>query len=686
MKYFLATFFLCSHLLYSQSGILKPAHWSYETEIIDSNRIKLIWKLRLDKGYGSYSQYQDPNSSVYPLAFVFEDSSMIRFIGKNEESGNIKKMYDPIFNEKVIKIKDSATFTQVIEIVKSGRLTGYIDGQSCDDRACTLMDDEFSFELPGTPNSTQNADGASINENTDHTSTDESKTEIDQSISSLLSSHASVKSECATEEKQITQNHFWTFLFGFLGGLLALLTPCVFPLIPLTVSYFTKSSKDKATGIRNGLLYGLSIIFIYVGIGLLITSLFGETALNDLSTNPWANLIFFIVFVVFAFSFFGYYEITLPSSWSTKTDSLGRSGNLVGIFFMAFTLAIVSFSCTGPIIGTALVQSATSKIGPAIVMFGFSLALALPFGLFAAFPAWLQSLPKSGSWMNSVKVVLGFLELALALKFLSVSDMTSHWGFLRYELFMALWVILFGLTAAYLFGFFKFPHDSPLKKLSLNRKLIATLVTGWTLYLCTGFFSNEKTKTYNSLSLLSGLAPPAYYNFFKPLPGVDNDIRTKYPSFSKCANNIDCFKDYNEGLAYAKEVNKPMLLDFTGYGCVNCRKTEEHIWIDEKVWNRLSKDFVLVSLYCDDETPLKPFQYSKSRGKKLRNIGNKWEDFQILNFQQNSQPLYVPIDPIDQTVLVPARGYRASIKGYQQFLDCAQDAYKNKKSNTLGMK
>jgi thiol:disulfide interchange protein len=318
------------------------------------------------------------------------------------------------------------------------------------------------------------------------------------------------------------------------------------------------------------------------------------------------------------------------------------------------------------------------------VMFGFALALALPFGLFAAFPAWLQSLPKSGSWMNSVKVVLGFLELALAFKFLSVSDMTSHWGFLRYELFMGIWILLFGGLAAYLFGWFKFPHDSPLKKRSMVRTVFASLIAIWTLYLCSGFMISQKTGTYQSLSLLSGLAPPAYYNFFKPLPEPDAELNARFKSFSKCANNLDCFKDYSEGVAYAKEVNKPILLDFTGYGCVNCRKTEEHIWVNDEIWKRLSGDFVLVSLYCDDETPLDQMIYSKTRDKKIRNIGNKWEDFQIVNFQQNSQPLYVPVDPNDEQVLIPARGYHSSIKGYQQFLDCATQVFKTKQVGLLG--
>jgi thiol:disulfide interchange protein DsbD len=674
-------FILLLNLFQALNGLVTPTHWSHRIEKINDKQYKLIFEVKIDKGWGTYSQYQpNPDPTYIPIQFIYEDSANIKFIGKTEESGHIKTIYDSIWSENVNKIVDEASFTQIVEILDPNKpIVGYMNGMVCDDRACTQDEYEFSFNIP-TNNDTQSKNnpdksGASIQDKGNL---------LDQTVPSLQSSYSTVKSNCTTEEKQINSSLWLTFIFGFLGGLLALLTPCVFPLIPLTVSYFTKSSKDRATGIRNGVLYGLSIIGIYVTIGLLITSFFGATALNDLSTNWLANLIFFIIFVVFAFSFFGYYEITLPSSWSTKTDAMGRSGSLIGIFFMAFTLAIVSFSCTGPIIGTALVQSATTTIGPAIVMFGFSLALALPFGMFAAFPAWLQSLPKSGSWMTSVKVVLGFLELALALKFLSVSDMTSHWGFLRYELFMGLWIILFAGMTAYLLDWIRFPHDSPIKKKTTLRWAFSAISLVWTIYLMTGFLTNEKTKSYRSLTLLSGLAPPAYYNFFKPQQISDQSIQSRFKSFGKCANNLDCFKDYEEGIIYAKEVQKPILLDFTGYGCVNCRKTEENIWVDNKVWNKLSEDFVLISLYCDDETPLPQMTFSKSRNKKIRNIGNKWEDFQIVNFQQNSQPLYVPVDPNDQQILVPARGYHSDIQGYDQFLSCASQTFKSKQSGSTG--
>ena len=387
---------------------------------------------------------------------------------------------------------------------------------------------------------------------------------------------------------------------------------------------------------------------------------------------------FFVIFIAFAFSFFGFYEITLPSSWSTGSDRLADKGGLIGIFFMAFTLALVSFSCTGPIIGTAIVQAATKGeyLGPFLVMFGFSFALALPFGLFAAFPAWLNTLPKSGSWMNSVKVVLGFLELALALKFLSVADMTNGWGFLKYELFMGLWVLIFAGMTLYLFGFIKFPHDSPIKKLSPIRISFAVLAGALVLYLASGFRINDKTNVYSSLALMSGLAPPAHYNFFIAPQDVDASIKTKYPSYGKCANNINCFKDYFEGMSYAKEVGKPAMIDFTGHGCVNCRKTEELIWVDERVKKILNDSLVLISLYVDEDKKLTPVYTSTNTNAKLRNVGNKWADFQIVNFEQNSQPLYV-MTTNNQEVISKPRPFVDGIVGYLEFLECSLKEARN---------
>jgi len=425
----------------------------------------------------------------------------------------------------------------------------------------------------------------------------------------------------------------------------------------------------------NGLIYGASIVVIYVTIGLLITGLFGTEALNSLSTNWIANTLFFLIFVFFAFSFFGFYEITLPSSWSTKSDQMADKGGLLGIFFMAFTLALVSFSCTGPIIGAALVESASNQVGPFVVMTGFSLALALPFGLFAAFPAWLNSLPSSGGWMNSVKVVLGFIELALAFKFLTVADLTSHWGILKYETFLAIWILIALAMAAYGMGWIKFPHDSPVRKISTRRwvfSIASLLLAG---YLSTGFIYNQETQNYKTLALLSGIAPPVSYNLFLSDPAVNDDIKARYPSFGKCANNIDCFKDYFEGLAYAQEIGKPLLIDHTGHGCVNCRRTEDNIWSDDRIRGMLNDDYVLVSLYVDDREKLEKMLISKHNNKKLRTVGSKWADFEIVNFAQFSQPLYVVVTPEEEVVSLP-RGYKEGVEDYYNYLKCGLESFK----------
>jgi thiol:disulfide interchange protein DsbD len=416
----------------------------------------------------------------------------------------------------------------------------------------------------------------------------------------------------------------------------------------------------------------------------LITIIFGAGSLNELSTNPIANTIFFIIFVLFAFSFFGFYEITLPSSWSNKSDAMADKGGMIGIFFMAATLAIVSFSCTGPLIGTALVEASSEGfLGPLIVMAGFSIALAIPFSLFAAFPSWLNSLPKSGGWMNSVKVMLGFAELALALKFLSIADMTAHWGILKYELFMGFWVIIALAMAAYMFGFIRFPHDSPNRKITPATGTIAIFFVALGLYLATGLFGSEKTGTYNALGLMSGLAPPAHYNFFKPLGEVEQEFDGQYASLSKCANNFDCFHDYYEGLAFAKEKNKPILLDFTGYGCVNCRKTEEHIWSTDVIRQKINEEFVLISLYVDDKNSLDPVLRSSVTNERIRTVGQKWTDFQVVNFEQNSQPLYVIVSP-DETVLTAPRGYDPDVEAYESFLECGLNAFKAKGGPAIG--
>lgn len=704
----LACLVLLAIITSSYSQIFKPVKWSFSQEKISDKEYYLVFTAKIDKGWTIYSQFTADDGPI-PTTITFEESTGIELVGKASESGKKKEGMDALFGVNVIKFLADKPFVMKQKVkVKdaSKKVSGYVTYMACDNEKCLPpTDEEFSFSFGGATAATETANtkeetkdnvpgiavvtspSDTVNMLSDVASTDTlsgpsaalgpkiSGNKIDQKIPTLYETQKDPLSDCGGQ-KETREGLFWLFVFGFLGGLLALLTPCVFPMLPLTVSFFLKDTKRK--GWVNGAIYGASIIVIYVLIGLLITILVGPEALNRLSTNWIANTLFFLIFVAFAFSFFGYYEITLPSSWSTKSDRMADKGGLLGIFFMAFTLALVSFSCTGPIIGTAIVQASTKGeyFGPFLVMLGFSSALALPFGLFAAFPAWLNTLPKSGSWMNSVKVVLGFLELALALKFLSVADMTNRWGFLKYELFMGLWVIIFIGMALYLFGLIKFPHDSPIKKLGTVRLAFAGLATAGVFYLLSGFFVNESTGNYKALSLMSGLAPPAHYNFFIPPQPLDASIKEKYPSYSKCANNINCFKDYFEGIQYANEVNKPILIDFTGHGCVNCRKTEEHIWIDDRVRNILMDSVVLISLYVDDDKKIEDVLISLNTNEKLRNIGKKWADFQIVNFEKNAQPLYV-LASNDQKVVSQPRAYVPGVDGYLDYLRCSLAQFKN---------
>ncbi len=662
-------------------ALLNPVSWDLAMKPLGDNTYEIKYTATIEDQWTVYSQFTSDEGPV-PTAITYETEG-VEQLGKGTEEGYKKEGPDKLFdNVEVVKFLSNKPFVITHKIkTTADKFKGYLTYMTCDSEQCLPPTDvDFAFDVKTSQRMDYDdfdkakaapmtgSDLASIGAKIDGEF-------LDNRIPKLSASYKSPAANCGTVEAENSRSIWSTFFFGFLGGLIALLTPCVFPMIPLTVSFFTKDTKRK--GWVNGLIYALSIIVIYVALGLGLTAMFGEEALNRLSVNWIANTLFFLIFIVFAFSFFGYYEIRLPSSWSTKTDGMADKGGLMGIFFMAFTLALVSFSCTGPIIGTAIVQAASSGagFGPAIVMGGFALGLALPFGVFAAVPALLNSLPRSGGWMNSVKVVLGFLELALAFKFLSVADLTNHWGFLRYELFMAIWVLCFAGMSAYLFGLFKFPHDSPVTKLSLTRKIFAFAALAFTIYLATGFVPNKKTQSYNSKAAMSGLAPPSSYNFFLKEPAVDKDIKAKYPSYTMCANSIPCFKDYYEGKAFAKAQGKPVFLDFTGHGCVNCRKTEELIWVDDEVRNKLMNDWVLVSLYVDDDKKLEKTYKSKTReGKKIRNVGNMWADFQILNFDQNSQPLYVMMTS-DEEVLAKPRGFKTGVQDYVDYMDCGYTAW-----------
>lgn len=659
-------------------GLLQPVTWTVSSEKVSDGVYKINADASILPGWFVYDIGEAKEKGPVPTSITWQNDGKHNPDGSLQvESDFVIKEKDKVFKQATTRYKDKLRLTQIIKTDNPGSLSGTISYMATDGtRSLPVASKDFVVDLAsGQGVATANYKfGMKLNE----------AGQADQIIPTLASTYKNPEKDCGIPVKKEGSGLIWMFIFGMINGLLALLTPCVFPMIPLTVSFFTKDTKRK--GWQNGLLYGASIIFLYVALGLLVTILFGAGSLNELSTNPIANTIFFIIFVVFAFSFFGFYEITLPSSWSNKSDRMADKGGLIGIFFMAATLAIVSFSCTGPLIGTALVEASSKGfLGPLVVMLGFSFALAVPFGLFAAFPAWLNSLPKSGGWMNSVKVLLGFAELALAFKFLSVADMTAHWGFLKYELFMGIWVLIALGMAAYLFGLIKFPHDSKSRKVSPLMAVLGILFLVLSGYLATGFFTSKVTGTYNALSMMSGLAPPAHYNFFKPIAEPDPSIKAKYASFGKCANNLDCFHDYYEGLQYARETNKPVFLDFTGYGCVNCRKTEEHIWVKDEIRSHLQNDFVLISLYADDKDPVgeQPFIKSAHTGMTIRTIGQKWSDFQQVNFLQNSQPLYVILSP-DEKVLVHPRGYDPDEDGYKEFIDCGLQAFREGSKTLLG--
>lgn len=459
------------------------------------------------------------------------------------------------------------------------------------------------------------------------------------------------------------------FVLGFLGGLAAILMPCIFPMLPMTVSFFTKGS-DKGNGVGKALVYGVSIIVIYVVLGLLVTVIFGADALNNLSTNGVFNFLFFLLLVVFGASFLGAFEITLPSSWANKMDQKSDKGGLLGIFFMAATLALVSFSCTGPIIGTLLVEAATTGalLGPAIGMFGFALALAIPFALFAMFPQWLSALPKSGGWLNSVKVVLGLLELAFALKFLSNVDLAYHWGWFDREIFLVLWIAIFGLMGLYLLGKVKFSHDSELKYLSVPRTFLMIIVFAFTFYLVPGLWGAP-------LKAVAAFLPPMATQDFDLSSLENSSVKhseigpRKYGELFESPKGFAPFFDYEEGLAYAKKVGKPVLIDFTGHACVNCRKMEADVWKDKEVARTINEDYVLIQLYVDDKTDLSENEvFATPNGKRITTIGKKWSYLQTHKFKANSQPYYVLLDTTTEQPIVTPKGADYNVASYLAYL------------------
>lgn len=591
-------------ILTAQAQIYSPVSWAFSQEDLGNNEIELTFKATIEGDWHLYSQ-DIPEDGPIPTTFDYFTTTGFEALGEIEEPEAITE-FDPNFDMTLKYFGHEVSFTQRIKTVSDSVFTlkGEVMFMVCDAAQCLPPDYvEFAFEIPA-------------------------------------SSEGSAAS---------TDGMWGIFFIAFLSGFAALLTPCVFPMIPMTVSYFTKKSETKAKGISNAIIYGLSIIFIYVALGVGVSAVFGADALNNMATNVYFNIAFFVLLIVFAASFLGAFEITLPNSWVNKADQASDRGGLIGIFFMAFTLALVSFSCTGPIVGTLLVEAAAggNYMGPIIGMLGFSLAIALPFALFAAFPGWLNSMPKSGGWLNSVKVVLGFLELALAFKFLSNADLVMQTHLLERELFIAIWIMIFALLTLYLLGFIKLSHDSDLQYVSVGRLFTAILTGMFTIYMIPGLWGAP-------LKIINAFPPPMHYSE-SPL-GVGYTLGGGAAAVSHHEEEgqhlgpqgIMVFHDYEEGLAHAKEIGKPVMIDFTGWACVNCRKMEEQVWSDTEVKRMLSEEVVLVSLYVDERTKLaEDKQYETTiagKKKKVRTVGDQWMVMQAERYKTNSQPYYVVID------------------------------------------
>lgn len=671
--------------LMAQAQILTPVKWKIKLD--DKNGAaekEITFTATADKGWHLYDMNL-PEGGPISTSFTFETLTGAETIGQPIASATPTTVFDEQFQMDLRWYAGSVTFTQKIKVTDAAKFKaeGAVEFMACNDETCLPPDQvDFAFDkshvsLTQAPASTGNEPVAqqtpAVSEETT-VAASETQAEANNTAAattqqpspSALTDAPDLWKPVVDELKAFgdttltSTDTSWLFIFfaGFAGGLIALLTPCVWPMIPMTVSFFLKRTKDRKKAIRDAITYGLSIIVIYLVMGLLITGIFGASALNDLSTNAVFNIIFFLLLVTFAVSFLGAFELVLPSSWTNKLDSKADSTTgVLSIFFMSFTLVLVSFSCTGPIIGTLLVQAASmgTAVGPAIGMFGFALALSIPFSLFAIFPNMLQSMPKSGGWLNSVKVVLGFLELALALKFLSVADLAYGWRLLDREVFIVLWIIIFSLLGCYLLGKIKFSHDSDLKYVSVPRLFMSIISFAFAIYMVPGLWGAP-------LKAISAFAPPLYtqdFNLYK------NEVHA-------------AFDDYEAGMAYAKKVNKPVMIDFSGFGCVNCRKMEASVWTDPTVKQTLENDYVLIPLIVDDKTKLaEPIEIQENgKTRKLKTIGDKWSYLQRSKFGANAQPFYILLNH-DGEPLGPSYAFNEDVSQYMKFLRNGLSRFKN---------
>jgi thiol:disulfide interchange protein DsbD len=650
--------------------IFDPVNWSYSSEKINDKEFDLLITAKIEKGWHLYSQFIEEGGPI-PTSFKFNPSAAYKLIGKVTESPKPVTAFDKNFNMQIAWHKDQVVFKQRISLNKPvTAITGVLEFMVCDDQRC-LPPAEVEFEIPLVAGS----EVIIASEN----STPDSAIVAGQVIDTSSSMHASAVVSNKTASK--AEGSLWAiFIAGFIGGLAAFFMPCIYPMIPMTVSFFTKQSGSRAKGIRSAIVYGVSIIIIYVALGLLITLIFGASALNEAASSATFNLLFFVVLIIFGISFLGAFEITLPSALVNKMDEKSNQSGFMGLFFMAFTLALVSFSCTGPIIGTLLVDAVSkgSYLGPAIGMLGFSSALAIPFTLFAIFPSWLKEMPKSGGWLNTVKVSLGFLEIALAFKFLSNVDLAYHWGIFNRDIFLIIWIVIFGMWSLYLLGKLRLSHDSEINFLSLPRLFFAMFILGFTIYMIPGLWGAP-------LKGISAWLPPQTtqeFDLYSNAGSAVTKIETsgkKYAGLFHAPHGLDAFYDYEQGLAYAKSVNKPILIDFTGWSCTNCRKMEASVWPDKEVLRRLREDYVLISLYVDDKTELSVEEKYNSAfsGKKVSSIGQKWSDFQASKFGTNSQPYYVIADHTG-TVLVAPQAFNLDVNNYIKFLESGKVAFEKK--------
>lgn len=652
----------------TQAQIQEPVKFKTELKNVSADEVEIVFSATIDNGWHVYSTELGDGGPI-SATFNTEKLSGASLVGKLKPVGKEVSAYDQMFEMKVRYFEHTAQFVQKLKLTGGNyQIEGFLEYGACNDENC-LPPTQVPFNFSG-----KTAGKASVAEKTDTAATEQA-----QATEELVTEEAvpvdlvekvtegtvdlwkpvidELKAMGETSSAQEDMSWVYIFITGFVGGLLALFTPCVWPIIPMTVSFFLKRSKDKKKGIRDAWTYGASIVVIYVALGLIITGIFGANALNALSTNAIFNIFFCLMLVVFAASFFGAFEITLPSKWSNAVDSKAeKTTGLLSIFLMAFTLSLVSFSCTGPIIGFLLVQVSTtgSVIAPAIGMLGFAIALALPFTLFALFPSWLKSMPKSGGWMNVIKVTLGFLELAFALKFLSVADLAYGWRILDRETFLALWIVLFALLGFYLLGKIKFPHDDDDTKVSVPRFFMALASLAFAVYMVPGLWGAP-------LKAVSAFAPPMKTQDFNL---YNNEVHAQ-------------FMDYDLGMEYARRQGKPVMLDFTGYGCVNCRKMELAVWTDQKVSDIIRNDYVLITLYVDDKTPLPQPQKIVENGteRTLRTVGDKWSYLQRVKFGANAQPFYVLIDnggkPLNKSY-----SYDEDIPKYVEFLQTGLENYK----------